>query len=133
MKRNLFILTLMTIVFSSCLDENYVRVELAYTLDIFEFKFADNDSALIKAYFDKKGVPFTDLRFASESAYGCDTLCANKMKEYTSKLSVSELDSLELSDSCRFKYAAARYIYPTAQTYDRLYIGAFDYAKTRKE
>lgn len=131
MKRNAvrsLLLACMAFSLASCLDNGSVSLQLNYAVGVHRAHFAGNDSALVRGYLDSKKCPYAAVEnISGESLYECDTLCMAAIREYVRRLSAAELDSLPLSDSCSFKYAASRYAEPLSGGGDVVYLGAFDY------
>lgn len=118
-----------------CVSEMEISVEQVYSVGVFESEFTPNDSVLVLKYLQDKGCPLggATMRFKSDSMYGCDSACNKAMTDITQRLSVAELDSLPLSEQCRFKYAAARYGQTYTPPYETIvvYVGAFDYQRKK--
>lgn len=131
----IFLFTCMTaFVCVSCLDNGETSLRLNYNIGVCNARFADNDSALVRSYLEAKNCPYAIVEnIAGENLYDCDTLCAVKMRTYIQRLSAIELDSLPLSDSCRFRYAASRYAMPFGGTSELVYLGIFDYNKRKNQ
>ena len=136
-KRHLFLTALaaVAIMLCSCVSEMEISVEQVYSVGVFESEFTPNDSVLVLKYLQDKACPLggITMRFKSDSMYGCDSACNQAMADITQRLSVAELDSLPLSDNCRFKYAAARYGHTYPPPYETIvvYVGAFDYQRKK--
>ncbi len=133
--KNIRLLLSISIVFLlvSCLDSGDVSLKLNYYIGIHNAQFADNDSALVRNYLDSKKCPYAAVEnISGETLFECDTLCIAKMRAYTQRLSTAELDSLPLSDSCAFQYAAARYADPLGNNDEVVYLHTFDYKRPKK-
>ncbi len=129
----LFLFVCTAFLLASCLDNGSVSLKLNYYIGVHNARFVGNDSALVRGYLNEKKCPYAAVEnISGETLVECDTLCIAKMRAYTQLLSAAELDSLPLSDSCSFKFAAARYEEIFGNSSRVVYLGAFDYKRPTK-
>jgi hypothetical protein len=97
----------------SCLDKGGVSMTVNYTVGVVSSRFEGLDTAVVRAYLSKNGCPYsTTQNFDGETLIECDTLCMQTLRDYAKTLSTEALDSLALSDSCRFIFGASRQVNP---------------------
>lgn len=115
------ILCLCLFCFSAC--EDNAPVSKGYSFGIFEYEGSIDDRDKVENYLVSKKCPMDLKAYTGKSLDDTDKKAKSVFDKAVSKLSVNEINTLDLSADCSFTYAAVRY----DENHEMVYVASYSY------